>query len=294
MKGIVLAGGLGTRLYPITKYLSKQSLPVYDKPMIYYPISTLALAGVREVLVISTPQHLSFYREILGDGTNFGMEFQFCEQVAPKGIAEAFILGADFIKESACALILGDNLFHGPAFGAELLKQMANLDVGAKIFAYQVSNPESYGVIEIDEEGEIRNLVEKPAIHLSNLAIPGLYFFDNQVVGFAHSVKPSSRGELEILSILERYHQNNQLKYEILSRGNAWLDTGTFEGLHGASEYVRIIEQRQGQKIGCIEEIAWRNKWISNQQLLQNAAQYKNSSYGTYLESLVNQNYSQG
>ena len=291
MKGIVLAGGLGTRLYPITKYLSKQSLPVYDKPMIYYPISTLALAGVREVLVISTPQHLSFYREILGDGSNFGMEFQFCEQAAPKGIAEAFILGADFIKQSACALILGDNLFHGPAFGTESLKQMASLDTGAKIFAYRVSNPESYGVIEVDSEGEIRKLIEKPKTYRSNLAIPGLYFFDNQVVSFAHSVKPSSRGELEIITILEEYHQNNQLKYEILSRGNAWLDTGTFEGLHGASEYVRIIEQRQGHKIGCIEEISWRNKWISSEQLLQNAAQYKNSSYGEYLETLANQNY---
>jgi glucose-1-phosphate thymidylyltransferase len=290
MKGIVLAGGLGTRLYPITRYLSKQSLPIYDKPMIYYPISTLALAGIREILIISTTHHLEFYKKILGDGSDFGMEFKYCAQNEPNGIAEAFILGADFIGESSSALILGDNLFHGPAFGSESLEKFAKIDTGAKIFAYRVANPESYGVIEIAQNKKIVDLIEKPSDFRGNFAVPGLYFFDNQVVSFAKSIMRSERGELEIIEVLKKYLQQNQLEFEILSRGNAWLDTGTFEGLHSASEYVRIIEQRQGYKIGCIEEVAWRNKWISNNQLMKISRQYTQSGYGDYLVKLTAQN----
>jgi glucose-1-phosphate thymidylyltransferase len=290
MKGIVLAGGLGTRLFPVTKYLSKQSLPIYDKPMIYYPISTLALAGIREVLIISTTQHLEFYEKILGNGSDFGMKFKYCVQNKPNGIAEAFILGADFIGQSSSALILGDNLFHGPAFGSDSLTKFAQENIGAKIFAYHVANPEAYGVIEISQHKKIVNLIEKPLDFRGNFAVPGLYFFDNQVVSFAKSLKPSERGELEIIDVLKKYLQLDQLEFEILSRGNAWLDTGTFEGLHSASEYVRIIEQRQGYKIGCIEEIAWRNKWISNEQLIEISKQYIQSGYGNYLANLASQN----
>ena len=287
MKGIVLAGGLGTRLLPITKYLSKQSLPVYDKPMIYYPISTLALAGIKQILIISTPDHIEFYKKILGNGRQFGMEFEYTAQAEPKGIAQAFEIGEDFIGNDTCALILGDNLFHGPAFGSDALKQFTSMKKGAKIFGYHVSNPEDYGVIEVTSDMKVINLIEKPKSFKGNLAIPGLYFFDSQVVQISKSIIPSKRNELEIIDVLKEYLMKNELTYEVLSRGNAWLDTGTFEGLHTASEYVRIIEQRQGYKIGCIEEVAWRNNWINKENLLQISKEYQNSSYGKYLEELA-------
>ena len=287
MKGIVLAGGSGTRLRPLTGVLSKQILPVYDKPMIYYPISTLMASGVREILIISTPDHLPLFKNLLGDGSQIGVEFKYEVQENPKGLAQALTIGEKFIGDSNCALILGDNIFHGPKLGMSL-KQFSDPD-GAVIFAYRVADPTSYGVIVLDSDGMPIRIDEKPAKPLSNLAVPGFYFFDNQAVDIAKSVVPSARGELEITSVINEYLKMKKLNVEILQRGTTWLDTGTIDALQAASEFVHVIEERQGLKIGCIEEISWRNGWISEGQMLERADSLSGSSYGDYLRMLVNE-----
>ncbi len=285
MKGIVLAGGTGSRLWPITRGVSKQLLPVYDKPLIHYPIGTLFLAGIQEILIITTAEDLSSFQRLLGDGSQFGASFEYAVQEKPNGLAEAFLIGEEFIRREQVALILGDNIFHGVGLGKQL--RAISGHVGATIFAYRVAEPEHYGVVEFDKNGAVISIEEKPKKPKSSFAVPGLYFYDSQVVDIAKKVKPSSRGELEITSINEKYLLDNNLKTKVLDRGTTWLDTGTFESLHAAASYVQIIEERQGSKISCLEEIAWRNFWISDSQLEELAKAYRNNPYGKYLNDLI-------
>lgn len=285
MKGIILAGGSGTRLYPITKAVSKQILPLYDKPMIYYPLSVLMLAGIREVLIISTPRDIKLFEELFGDGSWLGMRFEYAVQEKPRGLADAFIVGKDFIGDDDVALVLGDNIFYGQSF-TKTLKNAADKiknDKGAVIFGYYVKDPTAYGVVEFDSAGKVLGIEEKPSVPKSNYAVPGLYFYDNSVVNIAENVKPSARGEIEITSVNNEYLKQNQLKVELLGRGMAWLDTGTYDGLLEASNFIATIEKRQGMYVSCIEEIAFRNGWISKESLLKMAAEYK-TEYGRYLE----------
>jgi len=285
MKGIILAGGTGTRLWPVTRVVSKQLLPIYNKPLIYYPLSTLMLAGISEILIITTPEDASAFEELLGDGKSFGIKLQYKTQIAPRGIAEAFIIGKEFIGNGSVALILGDNLFYGA--GLANLFSNTGEHSGANIFVTAVSNPSDYGVINFNLDGVAVSIEEKPKVPNSNYAITGLYFFDSSVVSEAEAVKPSYRGELEITDILNNYMKRNKLKVSFLSRGLAWLDTGTPESLYNASSFVRVIEERTGTKIGCPEEIAWRNGWVSNEQIAIQSEKYGNNSYGKYLRDLV-------
>ena len=285
MKGIILAGGTGSRLFPLTTVISKQLLPVYDKPMIYYPLASLMAAGLREVLVVVTPRDETSFRALLGDGSQWGMTIDYVVQQKPEGLAQAFILAEKFLAGDKAALILGDNIFHGVGLGTQL-KQLTSPD-GGVVFAYQVANPSEYGVIEFDESGNVVSIEEKPQSPKSDFAIPGLYFFDEQVVDIAKNVKPSPRGELEITSVMSEYLNRGKLKVEVLPRGTAWLDTGTFNTLHEAGTYVRIIEERQGARVGCVEEVAWRNGWISDKALSDLAQRMLSSGYGEYLASLL-------
>ena len=285
MKGIILAGGTGSRLFPLTTVISKQLLPVYDKPMIYYPLASLMAAGLRETLVIVTPRDEASFRALLGDGSQWGMNIDYVVQQKPEGLAQAFILADNFLAGDKAALILGDNIFHGVGLGTQL-KQLTDPE-GGVVFAYQVANPSEYGVIEFDESGNVVSIEEKPKNPKSDFAIPGLYFFDEQVVDIAKNVKPSSRGELEITSVMSEYLNRGKLKVEVLPRGTAWLDTGTFNTLHEAGTYVRIIEERQGARVGCVEEIAWRNGWISDDTMMTLGQAMLGSGYGMYLQKLV-------
>ena len=285
MKGIILAGGSGTRLWPITKGISKQLMPIYDKPMIYYPLSTLMMAGIREVLVITTAEYNEQFKALLGDGSSLGMTIEYAIQPSPDGLAQAFIIGEEFIGDDSVALVLGDNIFHGGGLGTALGRH-ADI-VGGLIFAYQVADPTAYGVVEFDADFRAVSIEEKPTRPKSNYAVPGLYFYDNDVISIAKSIEPSARGELEISTVNERYLQAGTLQVQVLDRGTAWLDTGTFESMMQASEYVRVIEDRQGFKIGCIEEVAWRAAWIDDDQLRALATPLKKSGYGLYLENLI-------
>lgn len=285
MKGIILAGGSGTRLYPITKAVSKQLMPVYDKPMIYYPLSTLLMAGIRDVLIITTPEDNLQFIKLLGDGSQLGCNFQYAIQAVPNGLAQAFVIGAPFIGNDKVALILGDNIFYGAGLGSQL-KKLTGIS-GGYVFAYRVSDPERYGVVEFDASMQAISIEEKPRSPKSNYAVPGLYFYDNEVVDIARNLQPSARGEYEITDVNKVYLEKGKLKVAILDRGTAWLDTGTFDSLSDASEFIRVIEKRQGTKIGCIEEIAYVNGFIDKEQIKKLSAQLSKSGYGAYLEKLI-------
>lgn len=285
MKGIILAGGSGTRLYPITKGISKQIMPIYDKPMIYYPLGTLMQAGIRDILIITTPDDQPQFQRLLGDGSDLGITLQYAAQPSPDGLAQAFIIGEEFIGDDKVALILGDNIFYGESFGNSL-EQCADPD-GGTVFAYEVSDPHRYGVVEFDADHHAVSIEEKPSDPKSNYAVVGLYFYDNEVVNIAKNIAPSDRGELEITSINEVYLERGKLKVQTMGRGSAWLDTGTFESMNDASEYIRVIEKRTGLKIGCIEEIAWRQGFIDDQQLKELAEPLLKSGYGKYIQSLL-------
>lgn len=290
MKGIILAGGSGTRLYPITKAVSKQILPLYDKPMIYYPLSVLMLSGIREVLIISTPRDIKIFEELFGDGSWLGMRFEYAVQEKPRGLADAFIVGKKFIGDDDVALVLGDNIFYGQSFTNTLKKasEKIKIEKGAVIFGYYVKDPTAYGVVEFDKNGKALGIEEKPKVPKSNYAVPGLYFYDNSVVQIAENVKPSARGEIEITSVNNEYLSQGKLSVELLGRGMAWLDTGTYDGLLEASNFIATIEKRQGMYVSCIEEIAFANGWISKDELLKMAAEYK-TDYGRYLEFIAEQ-----
>ena len=291
MKGIVLAGGSGTRLYPITKGVSKQLLPIYDKPMIYYPLSVLMLAQIKEILIISTPRDLPIFKELFGDGSWLGMKFEYAIQEQPRGLADAFIVGEKFIGNDDVALVLGDNIFYGQSFTKTLLdaKESIEKNKGAVIFGYYVKDPTAYGVVEFNKDGKVLGIEEKPMHPKSNYAVPGLYFYDNSVIEIAKNLKPSARGEIEITGVNNEYLNKNQLNVKLLGRGMAWLDTGTYDGLLEASNFIATIQKRQGMYVSCIEEIAYRNKWISKEELLKLASGYK-TSYGEYLKFIAEGN----
>lgn len=288
MKGIILAGGSGTRLYPLTKVISKQILPVYDKPMIYYPLSTLMLAGIRDILIISTPEHLPLFQRLLEDGSQWGLKFTYIDQPKPEGLAQAFVLGKDFINNESVCLILGDNLFYGHGL-FDLLTAATKLQEGALIFGYRVAEPQHYGVVEFDASGQVISLEEKPKVPKSNFAVPGIYFYDSQVTDIAAQIKPSARNELEITDVSQVYLNQGQLRVELLGRGYAWLDTGTHESLHQAASFIQTLEQRQGFKIACVEEIAYRQGYINAEQLYKLAKPLTKNGYGHYLMDIINE-----
>jgi glucose-1-phosphate thymidylyltransferase len=289
MKGIVLAGGTGTRLYPITRGVSKQLIPIYDKPMIYYPLSALMLAGIRDILIISTPVDLPAFKRLLGDGSDYGIHLTYAEQPRPEGLAQAFIIGEKFIEDDEVCLILGDNIFYGHGFPEMMKEAVANADKNqlATVFGYYVNDPERYGVVEFDENGKVLSIEEKPEDPKSHYAVVGLYFYPNSVVEVAKQIKPSARGELEITTVNQEFLKTNQLRVQLFGRGFAWLDTGTHDSLSEASTFIEVIEKRQGLKIACLEEIAWRNGWIDNNKLKRQGASMKNNPYGQYLLELL-------
>lgn len=289
MKGIILAGGSGSRLYPITKGVSKQLLPIYDKPMIYYPLSVLMLSGIREILLISNPEYIELYKRLLNNGSHLGIDIEYKIQERPRGLADAFIVGEEFIGSDTVCLILGDNVFYGQGFGSTLRK-VSQIQEGATIFGYYVNNPDEFGVVEFDEDGNVLSLEEKPKKPKSNYAVPGLYFYDNTVIEKAKALKPSERGELEITDLNKEYMKEGKLKVQLLGRGLAWLDTGTYDGLANATDFVRTIQKRTGLYIACLEEIAYKNKWITKDQLIKMGKEYEKTEYGQYILSLVGDN----